>query len=126
MYGHNEPLWRGHVQRILLHFLNKSRFIFTFWTFRFFSCKKKNIYINSHCQCWIIFTCERINVIYQFEGCVCSAAGSHFIVAFIQELSQTCWIEINLSHAGMEAYLRQKKRKKCEKFKHDKTKITQR
>lgn len=29
MYGHSEPLWRGHVQRILLHFLNKSRFIFT-------------------------------------------------------------------------------------------------
>lgn len=73
---------------------------------------KKTIYINSHCQCWIIFTCESINVIYQFEGCVCSAAGSHLIVAFIQELSQTCWIEINLSHAGMEAYLRQKKRKK--------------
>lgn len=28
MYGHKEPPQRGDVQKILLHFLNKSRFIF--------------------------------------------------------------------------------------------------
>lgn len=32
MYGHIQPLWRGRVQRILLHFLNKKQFLFTFWT----------------------------------------------------------------------------------------------
>lgn len=38
MYGHKEPPPRGDVQKILLHFLNKSRFIFIFWTSFSFQC----------------------------------------------------------------------------------------